>query len=137
MNSLPDGSDSSPNISNKPFSSISNRIQKGKLHGEWVYPLPLPSIPTECSILCQGKKCTSGTTFSECGRNCSKYCSFDERHSLDIATTAKYIVVDTLDFSLFSSRKMGKDYYKILEIPRNASSADIKKAYKKMALKVC
>ena len=28
-----------------------------------------------------------------------------------------------------------KDYYKILEIDRNASDADVKKAYKKLALK--
>lgn len=30
---------------------------------------------------------------------------------------------------------MGKDYYKTLNIPKNASEDDIKKAYKKMALK--
>jgi len=30
---------------------------------------------------------------------------------------------------------MGKDYYKILEVPRNADEAAIKKAYRKMALK--
>jgi DnaJ-class molecular chaperone len=30
---------------------------------------------------------------------------------------------------------MGKDYYSILGIGRNATEADIKKAYKKMALK--
>ena len=30
---------------------------------------------------------------------------------------------------------MGKDYYKILGIGRNASDDDIKKAYRKMALK--
>lgn len=30
---------------------------------------------------------------------------------------------------------MGKDYYKVLEIPRNASEQEIKKAYRKMALK--
>jgi DnaJ family protein B protein 6 len=29
----------------------------------------------------------------------------------------------------------GKDYYEILEIPKNASEADIKKAYRKLALK--
>lgn len=30
---------------------------------------------------------------------------------------------------------MGKDYYKILEIPKNATDEDIKKAYRKLALK--
>lgn len=30
---------------------------------------------------------------------------------------------------------MGKDYYKILEVPRNADEDAVKKAYKKMALK--
>lgn len=30
---------------------------------------------------------------------------------------------------------MGKDYYKVLEIPRNATEQEIKKAYRKMALK--
>lgn len=30
---------------------------------------------------------------------------------------------------------MGKDYYKILSIDRNASDEDIKKAYRKLALK--
>jgi len=30
---------------------------------------------------------------------------------------------------------MGKDYYKILEVPRNADEDAIKKAYRKMALK--
>lgn len=30
---------------------------------------------------------------------------------------------------------MGKDYYKILDIPRNADEDAIKKAYRKMALK--
>jgi len=30
---------------------------------------------------------------------------------------------------------MGKDYYNILELPRNASEQEIKKAYRKMALK--
>lgn len=30
---------------------------------------------------------------------------------------------------------MGKDYYKVLEVPRNADEDGIKKAYRKMALK--
>lgn len=30
---------------------------------------------------------------------------------------------------------MGKDYYKILCVPRDASEADLKKAYRKLALK--
>jgi len=30
---------------------------------------------------------------------------------------------------------MGKDYYKILDIPRTATPEDIKKAYRKQALK--
>ena len=30
---------------------------------------------------------------------------------------------------------MGKDYYKILKISRNASESDIKQAYRKQALK--
>ena len=30
---------------------------------------------------------------------------------------------------------MGKDYYKILEVPNNATEADLKKAYRKLALK--
>uniref|UniRef100_A0A915HWC6 J domain-containing protein n=1 Tax=Romanomermis culicivorax TaxID=13658 RepID=A0A915HWC6_ROMCU len=30
---------------------------------------------------------------------------------------------------------MGKDYYKILDVPRSANDDDIKKAYRKMALK--
>ena len=29
----------------------------------------------------------------------------------------------------------GKDYYKILDVPRNAKPADIKKAYRKLSLK--
>lgn len=31
----------------------------------------------------------------------------------------------------------GKDYYKLLDIDRNADDETIKKAYKKLALKVC
>ncbi len=31
--------------------------------------------------------------------------------------------------------KMAKDYYKILEISKNATAGEIKKAYKKLALK--
>lgn len=30
---------------------------------------------------------------------------------------------------------MGKDYYKILEVQRNATEAELKKAYRKLALK--
>ncbi len=30
---------------------------------------------------------------------------------------------------------MGKDYYKILDIPRTAKEEDVKKSFKKMALK--
>jgi curved DNA-binding protein CbpA len=29
----------------------------------------------------------------------------------------------------------GKDYYEILELPKNASEGDIKKAYRRLALK--
>jgi DnaJ-class molecular chaperone len=29
----------------------------------------------------------------------------------------------------------GKDYYEILEVPKNANDADIKKAYRKLALR--
>ena len=29
----------------------------------------------------------------------------------------------------------GKDYYEILELPKNATESDIKKAYRKLALK--
>ena len=45
---------------------------------------------------------------------------------------------NTFDFSLshtFRRKKKMVDYYKILEVPRNASASEIKKAYKNLALK--
>ena len=40
---------------------------------------------------------------------------------------------ETLDLRLQPT--MGKDYYKILNVPRNASEEEVRKGYKKMALK--
>lgn len=38
-------------------------------------------------------------------------------------------------FVLIMSCLAGKDYYKVLEIKKNANAADIKKAYRKLSLK--